>query len=206
MISLHRSMHSSQMYTPGPAMSLLTCFWLLPQKLHFSRSALSMRATVELLLREDPGAGQAGEATRTREARFVVCPPRRYRSYPRQGVMRGDQIAEHPAVASNDNPTPRPAAGDPADFPRGLELSTDAGRRTRARRTGARCAPELGGRRSVDGERLGAGGQDLVDDPVVLRLFGGQDLVPVDVPVHVVELAAGVLGQQLLHHAAHPQD
>jgi hypothetical protein len=46
MISLHRSMHSSQMYTPGPAMSFLTCFWLLPQNEHLSRSPLSpMRAT-----------------------------------------------------------------------------------------------------------------------------------------------------------------
>src|SRR6059036_1658886 len=38
MISLHRSMHSSQMYTPGPAISFLTCFCDLPQKEHFSRS------------------------------------------------------------------------------------------------------------------------------------------------------------------------
>src|SRR5919107_3961732 len=46
MISLQRSMHSSQMYTPGPAMSFFTCFWLLPQKEHFSRSPPSpMRAT-----------------------------------------------------------------------------------------------------------------------------------------------------------------
>src|ERR671920_307991 len=46
MISLHRSMHSSQMYTPGPAMSFLTCFWLFPQNEHLSRSPLSpMRAT-----------------------------------------------------------------------------------------------------------------------------------------------------------------
>src|SRR5258708_19707060 len=36
MISLHRSMHSSQMYTPGPAISFLTCFWLFPQKEHLS--------------------------------------------------------------------------------------------------------------------------------------------------------------------------
>jgi hypothetical protein len=35
MISLQRSMHSSQMYTPGPAMSFLTCFWLFPQNEHF---------------------------------------------------------------------------------------------------------------------------------------------------------------------------
>src|SRR5919202_1276805 len=46
MISLHRSMHSSQMYTPGPAMSFLTCFWLFPQNEHLSRSPLSpIRAT-----------------------------------------------------------------------------------------------------------------------------------------------------------------
>src|SRR5258706_15048177 len=38
MISLQRSMHSSQMYTPGPAINFLTCFWLFPQKEHFSRS------------------------------------------------------------------------------------------------------------------------------------------------------------------------
>src|SRR4249919_1554439 len=38
MISLQRSMHSSQMYTPGPAMSFLTCFWLFPQNEHLRRS------------------------------------------------------------------------------------------------------------------------------------------------------------------------
>src|SRR5215208_485612 len=45
MISLQRSMHSSQMYTPGPAISFLTCFWLFPQNEHLSRSPPSpMRA------------------------------------------------------------------------------------------------------------------------------------------------------------------
>src|SRR4029079_17170725 len=38
MISLQRSMHSSQMYTPGPAINFFTCFWLFPQNEHFSRS------------------------------------------------------------------------------------------------------------------------------------------------------------------------
>src|ERR1700733_959618 len=48
MISLHRSMHSSQMYTPGPAISFLTCFWLFPQKEHLSRSPVSpTRGTCE---------------------------------------------------------------------------------------------------------------------------------------------------------------
>ncbi len=32
MISWQRLMHSSQMYTPWPAISLRTCSWLLPQK------------------------------------------------------------------------------------------------------------------------------------------------------------------------------
>src|SRR5688572_33408945 len=32
MMSLQRSMHSSQMKTDGPAMSFLTSCWLLPQK------------------------------------------------------------------------------------------------------------------------------------------------------------------------------
>jgi hypothetical protein len=36
MISLQSSMHSSQMYTPGPAMSFLTWRWLFPQKEHCS--------------------------------------------------------------------------------------------------------------------------------------------------------------------------
>src|ERR1700759_4663601 len=56
MISLQRSMHSSQMYTPGPAMSFLTCFWLFPQNEHFSRSPPSpMRATQILLYMGPPG-------------------------------------------------------------------------------------------------------------------------------------------------------
>src|ERR1700754_3518338 len=46
MISLQRSMHSSQMYTPGPAMSFLTCRCDLPQKLQRSCSLESVgRAT-----------------------------------------------------------------------------------------------------------------------------------------------------------------
>src|SRR6185369_3008785 len=36
MMSLHSSMHSSQMNTDGPAMSFLTSCWLLPQKEQYS--------------------------------------------------------------------------------------------------------------------------------------------------------------------------
>src|SRR5262249_17099883 len=59
MISLQRSMHSSQMYTPGPAMSFLTCFWLFPQNEHLSKPPPSpMRAPQYLL--------HAGTATAAR--------------------------------------------------------------------------------------------------------------------------------------------
>src|SRR5262245_66129152 len=36
MMSLQSSMHSSQMYTVGPAISFRTSFWLLPQNEHLS--------------------------------------------------------------------------------------------------------------------------------------------------------------------------
>src|SRR5579859_6902006 len=60
MISLHRSMHSSQMYTPGPAMSFLTCFWLLPQNEHFSRSPPSPMRATQILLCMGPKSREAG--------------------------------------------------------------------------------------------------------------------------------------------------
>src|SRR6476469_4398185 len=58
MISLQRSMHSSQMYTPGPAISFLTCFWLFPQNEHLSRSPPSPN----LATSPPPGAGASADA------------------------------------------------------------------------------------------------------------------------------------------------
>src|SRR5579875_554465 len=58
MISLQRSMHSSQMYTPGPAISFLTWRWDLPQKLHRSCSLESVGlaiAVAALLAASHPG-------------------------------------------------------------------------------------------------------------------------------------------------------
>src|SRR5882672_1605048 len=46
MISLQRSMHSSQMYTPGPAISFFTCRWLFPQKLQRSCSFPSLARAI----------------------------------------------------------------------------------------------------------------------------------------------------------------
>src|SRR6266513_1657777 len=46
MISLQRSMHSSQMYTPGPAISFLTWRCDLPQKLQRSCSLPSLARAI----------------------------------------------------------------------------------------------------------------------------------------------------------------
>src|SRR5690606_8591972 len=57
MISLHNSMHSSQMYTPGPAISFLTCSCTLPQNEHlswpFSSPNLNIRFTPSSAFRPD---------------------------------------------------------------------------------------------------------------------------------------------------------
>src|SRR5580704_12137542 len=120
MISLQRSMHSSQMYTPGPAMSFLTCFWLFPQNEHFSRSPPSpMRATQSLLY---PGTSR-------------ILPLRR---------------------------------------------------------------PYLGA--ALEGR------QNIIHDSVVFRLVRVEEPVPLDVTADLVRLLPGVLGDDLLHRAAHPQD
>src|SRR5215468_578913 len=59
MMSLQSSMHSSQMYTVGPAMSLRTSFWLLPQNEHFSAPPPSRdRAATRRLL--TPGCRHHG--------------------------------------------------------------------------------------------------------------------------------------------------
>src|SRR5205814_6099691 len=50
MMSLQSSMHSSQMYTVGPAMSLRTSFWLFPQNEHFSVPLPSRVRAMRLML------------------------------------------------------------------------------------------------------------------------------------------------------------
>ena len=69
MISLQRSMHSSQMYTPGPAMSFLTCFWTFPQKEHFSRSESPNFAICPSALSDGPN-GRAREPRPPRVSGF----------------------------------------------------------------------------------------------------------------------------------------
>src|SRR2546423_6730344 len=62
MISLQRSMHSSQMYTPGPAISFFTCRWLFPQKLQRSCSFPSLAlATLSPCTSETPSRLPVGD-------------------------------------------------------------------------------------------------------------------------------------------------
>src|SRR3954447_8143881 len=69
MISLQRSMHSSQMYTPGPAINFFTCFCDLPQNEHFSSSPPSPNLATSPPLPCSAsacpdGAGLVGQLTR----------------------------------------------------------------------------------------------------------------------------------------------
>src|ERR1041385_5340196 len=59
MMSLHSSMHSSQTNTDGPAMSLRTSCWLLPQKEQYSSLPSSC------LPRESSDMGRPQQVTRT---------------------------------------------------------------------------------------------------------------------------------------------
>jgi hypothetical protein len=47
---------------------------------------------------------------------------------------------------------------------------------------------------------------DLVDDPVVLGLPGGEDEVPVGVPRDLLQGLSGVPGQDLVHQVPLPKD
>src|SRR5450759_4573638 len=143
MISLQRSMHSSQMYTPGPAMSFLTCFWLFPQKEHFSRSAPSpIRATVIPSVESD-----SLPARRRQAARAIVH------------VLPLHTTAGSMSAANGSTGV------SPSPFTRLPGHPSSPALRPRCVRSGLRE------RRSL------AAGQDLVDDPVLDRLLGGEDLV-----------------------------
>src|SRR5487761_1030728 len=70
MISLQRSMHSSQMYTPGPAINFLTCRWLFPQKLQRSCSFPSLALATVLSLYLGSRFSSTGGRRRCRRSRI----------------------------------------------------------------------------------------------------------------------------------------
>src|SRR5437588_1750425 len=137
MISLQRSMHSSQMYTPGPAMSFLTCFWDFPQKEHFRRSEspnFAIFSRLPDLSKPVRPGGQTG-------------PPGRGVPILRASRRRGSKF--------------------------GLPFS---------------------------------GGDDLVDDPVLLGLLGRHDEVTVRIVRDLLEGLPGVLGQDLVEQLPVTED
>src|SRR5215469_5970199 len=118
MISLHRSMHSSQMYTPGPAISFLTCFWLFPQKEHLSRSPSPMRATgwisfastpavpsggAEKALTQEGTAFRAGTGAGRRALATTGLPGARWHAPRECAVGRSARLARHAFRAARDD-------------------------------------------------------------------------------------------------------
>src|SRR5699024_6027567 len=190
MISLHRSMHSSQMYTPGPAMSFLTCFWLLPQNEHLSRSPPSpMRAMIasSTFLDRPACAGPVGSHGGRTSARApsAAALPRRNSDGTRSHRPEPGFAAPAPRRRDEDRPTP---------------VSRAASGRLRS-----------GGRRSVPSVvRLLRGGlavlQHVVDLAVLLGLLCREDLVPVGVEPDLLGGLAGVPGQGRLHRPADALD
>src|SRR5699024_1393231 len=166
----------SQMYTPGPAMSFLTCFCDLPQKEHLSRSPLSpTRATCAVL--SAAGADRSGRPPR-RYPTGSSCPP----------------IGHRPTAARRAVPlsAQRPAAGDD-EGPR----ITGALRCTVAGNRATRRASVL--------ERGLARDEHLVDEAVLLGLLGGQVLVALDVLADLLDALVRVPGPRLLQPGAHAQ-
>src|SRR5689334_24206002 len=151
MISLQRSMHSSQMYTPGPAMSFFTCFWLLPQKEHLSRSPPSpMRAT-----RGSPSLGQREGRRWSRTDR--PYPDAAHSGSPfrgRVGPVRSERKRWPEAERSG-------ACAERKRWPEAERSGASAGRRGVAARArmGSDAGADLPGR------------DDLVDDAVAERVL-----------------------------------
>src|SRR4051794_25919614 len=160
MISLQRSMHSSQMYTPGPAMSFFTCFWLFPQNEHLSRSPPSpMRAT---------------QISPFRGAARPRCDERRAL----EAFDVGSDVTVSGAVGK---PLLRKYDGQP----------------------GVHRSPSL--RRHYLGSALPAC-EDVVDQTIDLGLLRGEDLVALDVGPDLLDLSAGVPGDDLLELLADSHD
>src|SRR5260221_14219003 len=184
MISLQRSMHSSQMTTPGPAMSFLTCFWLFPQNEHFSRSPPSpMRATQVLLYMGPPAPARCCEPARGGHVRHALRAGRATTSstvklLPTDGTaFRGPMDQSNPSTAQGGR-------GKPTRLPLLL------GRHY----LGNALAPTL-----EDGE-------NLVDHPVLPGALGREELVALDVTPDGLVILARVPGEDHLHGGPHPQD
>src|SRR5690606_14916374 len=158
-------------------MSFFTCFWLLPQNEHLSRSPPSpMRAMAVDLV--PSGASGAPDSSRCR----LVNTVNRRHALSLDGTRHPGPMG---ARRINSDGLP-----DTIARRAGACLAT-----TRSRPTGCGSLPCALAVR-----------EDLVDDPVLLGLLGRQDLVALDVPADLFLALVGVLSQRRLHEAADALD
>src|SRR5665647_3728681 len=175
-------------------MSFLTCFWLLPQNEHLSRSPPSpMRATRRsfrsVLLNTSPARTPPAQLS------LPCC----------SALSRVDATcSRRPTLLLNAG-----VASSSPSFRRGRTRCRHVRTRLRHARTRLSSRANTSAPRantSPSGVARGlAADQHLVDEAVLLGLVGGQDLVPLDVLLDLLHGAAGVVGQGLLEPAAHAQ-
>src|SRR5690606_35960054 len=175
MISLQRSMHSSQMYTPGPAISFLTCFWLLPQNEHLSRSAPSPTRAIGTSCSSGFLLGARRPADPGAQHHCTLCRP-------------GDARANTGRVSAA-----RCSHGGPRTRARGPARPAAAGAEPRAWSVVSARG---------DGGRLAAL-EHLVDQAVLLGRLRREDLVPLDVVADLFDVLARVLRHCVLQPLAH---
>src|SRR5260370_12982174 len=103
MISMHSSMHSSQINTVGPAMSLRTSCWLLPQNVQWSGFLVSPPLT---LLISEPGQDTShhsryptGQSRRTHDREGEHAPMRRRGGCRRPASSLIEEAPERPGPA-----------------------------------------------------------------------------------------------------------
>src|SRR5579875_3734937 len=144
-----------------------------------------MRATGWISFASTPGPGRRG-----RKSPHLT---RRYRFRGANGVRRRGFDTDAPIRSA-----PRTAVD--ADLFPDLRRPFPRSAQTRSQF----CTALISDLRPV--QTLDPGGEHLVDESVLERLVGGEDLVALDVVAHLLLGPAAVLGQQPLQQRAHPQD
>src|SRR5664280_107699 len=178
MMSLHSSMHSSQMYTPGPAINFLTCFCDFPQKLHFTRSPPSpnFATSVPLVLLSVVPVAHPCVLLVTTLLPDAASPVASFTALhlPSGPTRSPGTSPDAPTLAAGPAPTIPPCTG-------------------------------LGRPDRLDGDGV-PGRDDFVDQPVGHRLLRRHDEVAVGVLGHALDRLAGVVGQHPVEEIPHPQD
>src|SRR5258708_12696430 len=120
-MSMHSSTHSSQINTVGPAMSLRTSCWLLPQNEQYS---VFLESPLPTLLISEPGQDTShhsryptGQSRRTHDREGEHAPMCRRERCRRPASSIIEEAPERPASAPRLDPTPSPAPHPPVSPP-----------------------------------------------------------------------------------------